>query len=89
MHQITETFHGRVSSDEDDLGHENWSRLYPAIKVDVYLDGAEVRDCITADSIDGMVLRCKHNEAGEIYAVGDQIATETVKGNVVIKLSKR
>lgn len=78
-------FHGRVSSDESDPGHQNFLDTC-GHTILVMLDGVEQKDCDMADPIAGVVRRCKYNSHGEIYAIGDEIAQETVKGHVQVFL---
>ncbi|MGZ8339129.1 MAG: hypothetical protein ACXW2U_05390 [Telluria sp.] len=51
----------------------------------VYLDGVEVRDCLHADEEAGQMVCASRNESGEIYVIGDEIATEVRKGAVRIE----
>ncbi len=78
-------FQGRISCEKHDLGYQNWIDLggpSPAIKI--MLDGVEQRHCTMADPIQGVICCCKLNSQGEIYAVGDKIAMETVSGHVQV-----
>lgn len=59
----------------------------PAIgaRVHVLLDGVDQRGrCEAYDADAGTVTRCKHDETGKAYVVGDEIAMETVTGKVEV-----
>ena len=70
----------RLSSDDADF--QSWvGRLF------VHVDGVEQSGIVSAYDLDaGTVVRAKLNEQGEIYADGDTVATETIRGNVVVSL---
>lgn len=47
--------------------------------------GAEIMDVYEVDTTAGYVVHAKRNEKGSIYADGDEIATERLSGNFVIR----
>lgn len=47
--------------------------------------GAEIMDVYEVDTTAGYVLHAKRNEKGCIYANGDEIATERLTGNFIIR----
>jgi hypothetical protein len=78
-------FIGRMSTDENDPGYAAWLNRGNN-RVNVFINGVEQRDCSTVDTVEGIVVRCKHDKDGKIYCVGDEIAIETVKGEVRVEL---
>jgi hypothetical protein len=86
--KIMREFTGRMSIDQADPGYCNWIECNNSAvgHIRVYLDDVEQRHCDMADTIAGEVRRCKVNSDGNIYADGDVVATEIVKGAVRIVL---
>ncbi len=82
-------FHGRVSADKDDRGYQNLLNLGgPGPSIRIMLDGVEQPHSVMADPIEGVVRRCKLNSRGEIYAIGDEVAEETLYGRVQVLINK-
>lgn len=78
----------RLSTDPNDPGYEAWcqARLGGG-EIDVYLDDVLQLHCEMADDETGEVLRAKHDEGGDFYLEGDEIARETVRGVVRIEVT--
>ncbi len=73
----------RVSVDKDDPGYKN----FPTHRLcKVYLDGAELKNCITADEEEGEVLCYVEDENGELVLTddGEAVKTEIRHGAVTI-----
>lgn len=70
---------------KDDPGYVNWQK-YP--RCQPYLDGVELKDCVTADEEKGEVIVFRRNKDGnlELTAAKDEIITEKLYGDVRIDL---
>lgn len=68
---------------------ENTIKAIPPMNASVFLDGAEVKNCIEADTDAGYVIRAKLDASGHIFADGDEIATERLVGIVTVTTSPR
>jgi hypothetical protein len=75
----------RLSSDESDSGYPLWDQIVNKFDVRIFLDDVEQKNVVTADTTIGMVNRCKIDASGDIYAIGDEIAMEEVRGVVRIE----
>jgi hypothetical protein len=73
----------RMSTIETDPGYGAWVRA--GRRARVFLDGVEQHHCSVADEEAGIIVRCKLDSEGNIYAVGDEIAMEEVQGVVRIE----
>ncbi|MCW5695781.1 MAG: hypothetical protein KIS96_03490 [Bauldia sp.] len=73
----------RISVDKNDPGYRSYAS---APGVTVFLDGAEVRGCITADEEVGEVVCFRFDSAGRPVLRGEEIATEVRRGSVRIDL---
>jgi hypothetical protein len=73
----------RISTEETDTAYVP-GRYYMGTKI--YLDGVEVRQVLTADDVAGYIKCAKLNENGDLYVVGDEVATEELHGMVRIEL---
>lgn len=78
----------RISANEDDAGFAAWKRVPEDRRRDIriFLDGAEQRRVVTADADQGIVVRLKEDAAGQIFVLNDEIAQETLTGNVRIEM---
>ena len=74
----------RMSSDDKDPGYEAWQKA--GSRATVFLDDVEQKDVCMADEKEGIVRRCKHDADGKIYAIGDEVAMEEVRGVVRIEI---
>ena len=72
----------RVSVWPTDAGYLAYCRGYRGCRV--LLDGKEVKRVFTADEERGEVICADLNDDGQVYAVGDEIATRTLRGKVRI-----
>lgn len=79
----------RMSSQENDPGYQAWSECFAGHHINVFLDGAEVIDCATADDVEGFVVRLKHGDDGSVVVIDDEIVYETVHGLVEIRVTPR
>lgn len=74
----------RYSTDEKDYGYKPWKYSFENNeKILVYLDGVEVRQVMTVDTMHGYILKAVepvHTREGT-----DEIAMEELRGNVTIK----
>lgn len=80
----------RLSSHEDDPGYLAWRALRDAGRAQaivVLLNGIEQTHVEMADEERGIVRKCCLDERGGIFCIGDEIAKETLYGNVQIVLS--
>lgn len=79
----------RVSVNRGDAGYSQFCVAQAhGKKVFVFLDGKEVRDCVTADDERGFVVRCVLDDRGNVQADPvdpDTIWQERVMGNVEIR----
>jgi hypothetical protein len=77
----------RVSIKNDDPGFINYSTARARREqVHVYLEDVYQHHCVTADSSEGWVKRCKLDASGKVYAEGNYIVEEVVHGKVEIRL---
>lgn len=75
----------RYSTDPSDRGYRPWKLLFDlGIWVDVYLNGTEERDVITADEGEGLIVRGVRGSDGQLCLTEDMsgVALETVVGEV-------
>ena len=56
------------------------------LRVRVFLDGVEQWHVFEAHTSEGWLIRAKLNENGRIYADGENVATELLKGVVTAEL---
>lgn len=79
----------RISAYEGEDGYERFVSLsaYGA-RVTVWLDGVKIEQAEMADDVTGEVRRAKLDDKGRIYLEGDEIARETLRGHVVIEITK-
>ena len=81
----------RISSDENDPGFRAYKRLMKppgpdtTVSVRVYLDGAVVKDVVTADDEECMLVRYCRAPNGDLVVDGDEIRTEMLRGRVDIE----
>lgn len=81
----------RISSDENDPGFHAWQRLMKAplpdttVSLRLSLDGVVVKDAVTADDEEGLLVRYCRAPNGELIVDGDEIRTETLHGAVRIE----
>ena len=74
----------RYSTNEKDVGYLPWQRtLACGEKIVVYLNGVEVKEVITVDTLSGFILKAV--EPVHVEDDTDKIATEELYGNVTIK----
>lgn len=79
----------RVSADDKDPGYELYQRLRSEGKeIRTMLDGVEVKHVETADDAEGWIIKAKLNELGQVYAVGDEVARETLRGKVTFEFKR-
>lgn len=79
----------RISASILDSGYDAYQKLCSEGKrVRVMLDGTEVKNVETADDAEGWVIKAKENELGQVYAVGDEIAKETLRGKVAFEFEQ-
>lgn len=77
----------RYSSDENDQGYRAFAdAMISNKKIKVFLDDVEQKMCITADDEARYIKRAVLDENGAIVVSGDEIAVESVFGNVRIEL---
>lgn len=77
----------RLSVDSNDPGNMLYGMMGSlGRQVRVFLGGKEVRDVITADDEEGFVLHFERDADGNVFAIGDEVATETLTGDVKIVL---
>ena len=70
----------RISVDPADPGYVQGSSIYQ-----VYLDGRQLKDCVTADEERGNLICYKHeNGKPVINKAGDEFVLETLQGKVEI-----
>ena len=76
----------RISLDAKDSGY-----CYHAHRYQVYLDGASMNMCITADEEQGYILRCKIDKHGKVMVDTDKkiVLEEELFGKVEIKILGR
>ena len=77
----------RVSCSDKDPGYENyWRHRVNGKTPKVFLDGKEVKQCVTADEEEGYVLRNLLNDDGEAYLVAHtkEVARAEERGKVEI-----
>ena len=75
----------RVATYKDDPGFAAWEDMVSLYGgADVTLDGSLVSEVVMADEELGEIIRAKQNAYGELYVIGDEVATETLKGMVKI-----
>lgn len=79
----------RVSANKADPGYPQWKVAIEHGKtVRVFLDGVEVKDCTTADDVNGFVVRAVLDDAGRFQVDPvdpNQVWEETVTGKVEIR----
>ena len=72
----------RLSVWKDDPGYANWDgRRY-----DVFLDGKKQRAVFVADEETGEVICARYRPDGHLLIEGEEVATQTLRGDVVIRL---
>lgn len=74
----------RYSTNEKDIGYKPWQRsMANGEKILVYLDGVEVREVLTVDTLKGYIKKAV--KPVHVIEGTDEIATEVLRGNVTIK----
>lgn len=58
------------------------------LRARIFLDGEEMRDVIEADIRGGRVVTLRRGDDGKIILDGEDVATRTVNGAVVVELRK-
>lgn len=78
----------RLSTGSSDWGENSaWRKRHDAGKtITVYLDGEKIEDCVAADEEAGVVQKGKRDAAGDFEIVDDEIAVETLHGQVRIEI---
>ena len=77
----------RISSDVNDLGHEQYWSVARTHHVDVYLDGVKQNHVIMADEEKGLLKRHPVCAAGNLVMEDEGFKVEDLKGVVVIKIT--
>jgi len=67
----------RISTEPGDIGYTQTS-----YKWDVSLDGKQIRDCVTADEEQGLVVVLVRDEDGQLAIEDDKIKTRVKRGMV-------
>lgn len=79
----------RVSAYQGEDGYAQFARLRAfGARVEVWLDGVRMDAVEMADEATGEVRRAKLDDKGSIYLEGEEIARETLRGHVVIEITK-
>jgi hypothetical protein len=79
----------RYSCDKDDAGYKAWCDLASdGRKVLVYLDRALLKDAITADDVEGIVIHPRRTAEGNISINphSGEILLETLRGKVTFEV---
>lgn len=72
----------RMSVYRNDPGYAAWL-AEPVVRV--LFNNHVLSDCVTADEELGLAVVMRRNDAGALVAVGDEIATDTLRGTVQIE----
>ena len=79
----------QISASPGHPGHDEWLRLRSSnVRVNVFLNGEEIKGAIAADDIAGTIVRVVRNRNGAIVIdeSGEEVATEVLRGRVRIEV---
>jgi hypothetical protein len=72
----------RISADENDPGYEAYA-MNPHVMV--FLDGNPQRAVVTADEEQGVLIRYRLDDRGNLVVEGDRLALEVKTGHVEVR----
>lgn len=74
----------RASCRANDPGFSTWVKHRP---LTIFLDGVEQTEVVTADDVEGIVVKLRRDERGEyvLNAKRDAVETEELRGRVEIR----
>jgi hypothetical protein len=78
----------RLSCEQNDPGYRNWLAIEPdkRAEIKVTLNGDLLKRVFMADESLGLAKVARLDDRGDVYLIGDEIATETRRGSVSIEV---